>query len=432
MQPSRLSGADSTDGPMPVQGCWGMPGGAQCPTVHSNAIQLQDEGGHFYCDACLSNRRLSSNSTRTEASANSDENQDTDDGAGNTTQVPRDVIFNPLLAYAAYAKLSGTSDMLKNAIVTKFTTAQIKAAKKALWRDSCQDIIGPLHQRRATDLRTCAEANVLDIIGALSKLDRADRMPAIAILSSDLGNIPRAHPEEALAISIADRMHRMEDRMTDLTDLVERVVAENVDMRSEMGQGKVKAMATASVLLPLPLPPSKKKKKNKKNLKDAHLASMPGAVTLTGLPALNLNRLQNQLPPRTSPSHSSSESEDEEEPFTLVKKKRQRKPNFITGSGGSSLNSLASVDPNRHLFISGVSADTKEDDLKSWITNLNVDLKHFEKLQPSPKRPPGSTSQSFRITVSLTDWEKVIMPESWPNGIRVRRFFTARNGGTKS
>ena len=85
------------------------------------------------------------------------------------------------------------------------------------------------------------------------------------------------------------------------------------------------------------------------------------------------------------------------------------------------------LNQNRHLFIYGVSGDATEDDLKDWITtHLGADLKDLEKIPPSLKRPPGSTSQAFHVTVGLKDYDVLCKPESWPDGIRVRRFFPAR------
>jgi len=80
-------------------------------------------------------------------------NQDAAETSQATSEA-RDVIFNPLLAYALYAKAGGgTNDNLKNAIISKFTVAQIKDAKSALWLQSLSDVIGPLHQRRGNEDR---------------------------------------------------------------------------------------------------------------------------------------------------------------------------------------------------------------------------------------------------------------------------------------
>ena len=201
---------------------------------------------------------------RSETSARNGENQD-DDHETEGMSTSCDVI---LIHCLLMSPMPGTVEPVtfKNAALARFSSAQITAAKTVLWQESMHDVIGPVPKRRITVTRTIEVANVLDILEALQKLDRAGRLPSIAILF-DLGLIPRAHPEEVLLISMADRMNRMEHRMTELMDLVERLVSENVEMRAEMSHVRV-ATPQEDVSLPQPPPcptsPDKKKKKKKK------------------------------------------------------------------------------------------------------------------------------------------------------------------------
>lgn len=420
---------------MPVPGCHGRPDGSQCPAVNRSDIQLEDEGGHSYCDTCLRALRAHRrHGSRTETPAGGNVNQDGSDDAPSSS----DVIFNPLLAYASFAKYSGGSnDMVKSAILSRFSSAQIKVARDALWNvESLHDVIGPSQNRRATETRSLQEVTVCDILGALTKLDKVDRLPSIAILASDLDKIPRSHPEEALPISAADRMNRIEYRVTELTDLVERLVTDNVELRAEVSQLRATSASAQAQADPQrsksPEGKEDEKKKKKKKKTGSTVATMPGGATLNGLPSAP--NLLGQLSTKSS-AGSDTEDGDDQDGFTPVVPRGRRKPakpKFVTGSGGSGLNSFAAAEPNRDVFISGVAADTTEEDLKSWITDhLKADLKFFEKIQPSAKRPPGSTSQSFRATVLLTDFNQMILPESWPTGVRVRRFFPARTSVNK-
>ena len=59
-----------------------------------------------------------------------------------------------------------------------------------------EDIIGQLKNRKDSNLRLVSEANVTDIIEALTKLDKANKCPVILIDAFSLGSIPRSHPEE--------------------------------------------------------------------------------------------------------------------------------------------------------------------------------------------------------------------------------------------
>ena len=166
---------------------------------------------------------------------------------------------------------------------------------------------------------------------------------------------------------------------------------------------------------------------------------MPVDHGATGLPLQPsvLERLQ-LLPNLPAVSTAASSDANDDGPFSEVKRRKPprtavttekpRRRDFVTGSGGPGFRSLTGVEPNRHLFIYGVSACATEDDLKDWITTHHeADLKHFQKLQPSAKRAPDATSQSFHITVPLKDYDVLCKPESWPDGIKVRLSSCARN-----
>ena len=67
-----------------------------------------------------------------------------------------------------------------------------------------------------------------DIIMTLEKLDKAEFLPNVIINAYSLGKIPRWHPEELNQVSLADRMLRLENRVTGLQEVVNRHAAENI------------------------------------------------------------------------------------------------------------------------------------------------------------------------------------------------------------
>lgn len=424
---------------MAIAGCQGRPDGALCSTPNRSDAKLNSEDGQSYCDACLRAHRLHKRSggrgadTTTTTSGGESTNHD-DDQSPESAPAPSDVIFSPLLAYVVHAKISGgTNDMTKNAVLSRFPSEQIKTAKCELWKAPIVDIVGSFQNRRGSEVRSLDEANVLDIIGAIDKLDRADRIPAIAILSKDLGLIPRAHPEEVLPISFGDRMNRTEHRITDLTDLIERVVAETADLRTEfhLMRSTASERSTGSNFSRSDSSERKRKKK-KKDKKVSSAPAMPGAATLNALPgAPNLcNALPQQsssdVEPGDGDDGDEEDEDDNQEPYTKVdySKRRNSRKTYVTGSGGAGLNSFSGAEPNRHIFVGGVSGNATEEDVKNWVTDkIGAEVRHFEKLPPSAKRPPSSDSQSFWITVPLKDSEAIMKSESWPDGIRLRRFF---------
>lgn len=414
---------------MAIVGCQGRPDGALCPTPSRTDARLSTEDGQSYCEPCLRAIRLHKRNGGRSVDTTSDGNAGNQNGnqASETApETPSDVIFDPLLAYVIYARFisGGTTDMTKNAVLSGFTSEKIKIAKSLLWKTSLVDVIGQFQNRRGSEVRSLDEANVMDILGALEKLDRADRMPLVAILSTQLSMIPRSHPEEVLPISVGDRMNRTEHRLSQLTDLVERVVAENADMRDE-----IRNLMTSSPQADSHTSPPKQENK-KKNKRKGPVAKMPGGATLNALP--DAPNLCNSLPPPGSDSDAGGDDGDDSQGrFTRVdygKRRSSKKPDIVTGTGGSSLSSFTGVEPNRHLYVGRVAADATEDDLKNWIKDrIGVELRHFQKLPPPQNRPPSSDSQSFWITVPMKDCDTASKPESWPDGVIVRRFFPARS-----
>ena len=64
-----------------------------------------------------------------------------------------------------------------------------------------------------TNARSEKEAHVADIINALIKLDKANKVPTIVLGVLSLGLIPCSHPEELKNISLCDRLNQIICRM---------------------------------------------------------------------------------------------------------------------------------------------------------------------------------------------------------------------------
>ena len=59
-------------------------------------------------------------------------------------------------------------------------------------------------------------------------------MPDTTLNAMDLGCIPRSDPEDLNEISMADRLGRMEERLSALTEVVDRTVASNLTLKDQM------------------------------------------------------------------------------------------------------------------------------------------------------------------------------------------------------
>jgi hypothetical protein len=142
------------------------------------------------------------------------------DTNGLENDVRQSMINEPLLSYVVFALQSGTVENVKKAVLSFFSSEQILNAKNVLWKNACNVTIGKNIARRSTEVRHEEEANLGDIILAIQKLDRLDKMPEIVISAVDLGKIPRSVPEELNAISIVDRLAKLEDRFGEMQQSV--------------------------------------------------------------------------------------------------------------------------------------------------------------------------------------------------------------------
>ena len=149
----------------------------------------------------------------------------------------RGPIVQPLLAYIAFSMNSGSTDSIKRAVLGHFSTSQINDAKDVVWSEKIADnLLGTRTKRRNTSARSETEANVQDIIDALKLLDRDEKMPLFVVDYLSLSIIPRSHPEELNDISLCDRLNRLEEKMSNLQQGLDRTVAENIDIKDKLAQ----------------------------------------------------------------------------------------------------------------------------------------------------------------------------------------------------
>ena len=144
------------------------------------------------------------------------------------------VLIEPVIAYIVFFMQSGTFDNIKNATLGAFTEAEISSAKDDLWTHCGSRIIGEKKRRKETSARTIKEANIIDIMQAISQLDKSDSLPNMAINARSLQFIPRSHPEELNNISLVDRLNRLEARMTNMQTQLDGVTAHNMFLRDKL------------------------------------------------------------------------------------------------------------------------------------------------------------------------------------------------------
>ena len=163
------------------------------------------------------------------------------------TNAQKPMLLQPMLAYIVFAMQRGSIDKIKTVILSNFTEQQIIEAKDNLWRHCGTTIIGEKRCRKTTTSRTDLHAHVTDILTALLKLDKVEKLPVVVIDAMSLGMIPRSHPEELTDISLCDRLNQMELKMSNMQCALDSVIAQNLSMRERLEQVTSYSAAVKSI-----------------------------------------------------------------------------------------------------------------------------------------------------------------------------------------
>ena len=104
------------------------------------------------------------------------------------------MLCDPVLAFIKAFRLRGSSSNLKLAALSKFDSVVMCKAKKALWDSDCSSLLTvaglSYQQRRGSEKRSQAAADLDDILVAFDKLDEIDKLPEIFCEAVDLVLLP--------------------------------------------------------------------------------------------------------------------------------------------------------------------------------------------------------------------------------------------------
>ena len=137
----------------------------------------------------------------------------------------QDILIQPVISYAVFSMTNSSKDNIRKAIEGQFDINQVIEAKEALWKHCGSTVIGEFQRRKGSTSRTEKQAHITDILDSLETLDKAEKMPIIAINAYSLGAIPRSHPEELNNVSLLDRLNKYEARMGNMETVMEKLVS---------------------------------------------------------------------------------------------------------------------------------------------------------------------------------------------------------------
>ena len=98
------------------------------------------------------------------------------------------------------------------------------------------------------------------------------------------------------------------------------------------------------------------------------------------------------------------------------KKRLRRQNKVITGNKSGSRLRGAPL-PNRDIFVYRIAKDTGASDVQEFLVENDIDVRAIDCTSH-----PDSTFKSFKVTVSVSDVDKLFNEDFWPSGVKVRMF----------
>ena len=357
---------------------------------------------------------------------------------------------------------SGTSDKIKVVVISHFVLDDIIAAKDMLWANADNDIIGDRKRRRDGSNTSEKEAHAQDIIAALYQLDGAGKTPDIVISALELGAIPRSHPEELNDISMADRLNKMEERLSSLAEVVDRTVATNMTLRDQVdtltSKQNYRGSYAAVSVMPRPTSntvpctistaPSLSDAINHRvdRVDPAQSGTSSGTYQDTGrsqhlLPQRNMDvrpkRDKHLANPRLKHigdssmyrsvdsviSDNNSVAGSFKEPSYVLKQHRRQenKRRQIVHGSRISGSVRGAPEPCRDAFIYRVDRGTTTEAMHKYISDCDIDIKNLDCVSN-----PNAKYKSFRLTTTVSKFKELFNEDLWPAGFRIRKYISTR------
>ena len=111
-----------------------------------------------------------------------------------------------------------SAEKIKHTVLAFYTEKEIVTANTVIWH-AYENCLPPERCRVTTDKRSANEANLTDIIGAVSDLDAKGKVLSGTFYAMKLDRLPKYAPEETNVIAMTDRMRVVELQLNEVHDL---------------------------------------------------------------------------------------------------------------------------------------------------------------------------------------------------------------------
>ena len=317
-----------------------------------------------------------------------------------------------------------------------FSDEDLVFARKLI-RDNFLDLIqgleiGKVKTRNMSTQKASSSAIAYDITEAVYTLVNKENPPSFVV--HDITKLPIVKPDMIEKKSIAERLVILENqfsRMEEWKNRTDKNVTEN-SVKIGTIEDKIDNVPQNSMRFPDVGSSNSFAAKVKQPLWGSIKRSAPNqpARTLTSNTLAPASSQESLLSQREGDSNNDGDDEWQQQGQQKRKMLKQQKKNndskkkaAIQGSAAGT-NFKAGLGPNRDLWIYNVDKEMDDADLRKFIEDggsgktEKVHIRFWE-----PRYEAHWDTKKFRITIGLSDYERVFKAEFWPENIWVRKYW---------
>ena len=106
-----------------------------------------------------------------------------------------------------------------------------------------------------------------------------------------------------------------------------------------------------------------------------------------------------------------------------VAARRMKRKTAVMGKAKTSVNSLRGApEPKRDLFVFRLDSQTSKLDIENHMKNIEIETCDIELVSH-----PNAKFKSFKMSVGVSNVQKALDENVWPEGVGIRRYWRPRN-----
>jgi len=341
-------------------------------------------------------------------------------------------IADDVLCYLSTARHTLPKETIVMNACAYYAPEKILAAKEVIHNVFCERMIA---RKKSANQPNPTIVDLYDIVNLLEKHDGED-LPKF--LASNYNSLPPCgfEPMAAIISSLRDEICAISAELSQLKEnnaKDQRAFEEVICIKQDISDIKVSLSSMAKKNFSVIDGVEKGSQQT-----DASLASAPlysralqsnnAAISNNASVKPVVSVVTSELVPvGVAPVVQSNLSTDEA-PFRQVRRgrrRRTREQSRVCGTGVAGTEGLAAAtQENRDLdiFVGGCSLESTLDDIKNHCISKNINVKNVCILETK-----AIWYKAYKVTVPASDRDRLLVPELWPHGVFVRKYYNARN-----